>query len=739
MAASTGGSVSNSDAEGSPIFWVATASFLRVAIWVTWIGVPVYCLVHYYQSVDPWPRIVMSSLLMVVGGLSWICLAGRKIKAAVLVFGIGIWAGLIALAYLFGGVASTPMVLFPLLIMLAGWWCSARAAWVTALVTIAAILGYVMADLAGLLPAHPAITAPARAVTQCFAAIFAAVLITYLVRSYKDRLSEVGQLSVDLEKRTAALQETERDLNRAQAVARMGSWVYDLVSNRMTLSDETCRIFGLPTGTRGDYDSYVGRVIKADRESVQQAWREAVSGGATFDHEHRIMFGSGERWVRQRAEFQLDDDGKPIRAVGSTLDITERKLAEVARVQLESQLRESQKMEALGTLAGGIAHDFNNVLAAVMGNVELARQDVGRDHIARESLDEIVRAASRARALVQQILAFSRRQVLEKKAIDLAPVVEDTVRLLRSTQPPGVLFGTRCDSATPPVMADATQIAQVLVNLCTNAWHAVEGLERSGEIKVSLEPWVRGAGDGAVAGGTFVMGCPGEGRHACLMVRDNGAGMDAQIQRRIFEPFFTTKATGKGTGLGLAVVHGIVQAHDASIAVDSAPGAGTVIRIYFPEAKRPAVAMLPVAADTMAPPQSAGQPSPQGRGKHVLYVDDEAALVMLITRVLQREGYRVSAHSDIGGALAALRAAPDDFDLVVTDYNMPGTSGLAVARAVRDIRPDLPVAMASGYLTSDLRVQAQEVGVRELIQKPYSVEALCDTVARLAIEKADRH
>ena len=189
--------------------------------------------------------------------------------------------------------------------------------------------------------------------------------------------------------------------------------------------------------------------------------------------------GRGVRWVRQCAEFQFDRSGKPMRAVGTTQDITGRKRAEDTRTQLEAQLRESQKMEALGTLAGGIAHDFNNVLASIMGNVELARQDVGADHAASQSLREIANAAARARALVQQILAFSRRQVIEKKPINLAPVLEDTVRLLRSTQPPGVMLELVCDAEAPRVMADATQIAQVLVNLCTNSWHALEEIGRA--------------------------------------------------------------------------------------------------------------------------------------------------------------------------------------------------------------------------------------------------------------------
>jgi PAS domain S-box-containing protein len=257
-------------------------------------------------------------------------------------------------------------------------------------------------------------------------------------------------------------------------------------------------------------------------------------------------------------------------------DITERQQAETARAALEAQLRQSQKMEAVGTLAGGIAHDFNNIIGAILGNAALAREDLGPDHRALESIIEIDKAGRRARNLVQQILAFSRKQALSRSVIALGPVVEEAVKLLRATLPAGVQLTSDCAAGLPNVLADPTQIHQVLMNLCTNAWHAMEG--QPGQIDVRLEEVTV---DAALAGRH---GGLRPGRYVRLSVADTGKGMDAATKERIFEPFFTTKGVDEGTGLGLAVVHGIVQGHGGAIVVESAPSKGTTFQLYFPAA-----------------------------------------------------------------------------------------------------------------------------------------------------------
>ena len=421
--------------------------------------------------------------------------------------------------------------------------------------------------------------------------------------------------------------------------------------------------------------------------------------------------------------FNAAGEFKGYRGIGT--DITERKQAEAVRASLEARLRESQKMEAIGTLAGGIAHDFNNIIATILGNAELARQDMNANPQALESLDEIRKAGSRARDLVQQILSFSRRQPTEKKPTALASVIDESVRLLRATLPARITLEVHCDAAVPTVCADANQIQQILINLVTNAMQAMPG--GPGYIGIRLDTVMLDAAMAQAHPALRALHDKHPGRTLRLAVSDNGPGMDAATLERIFEPFFTTKPVDEGTGLGLAVVHGIVETHEGEIEVASQPGRGTTFTIYLPVAAAEANAMVPDerAAATALPSRATG-------GHHILYLDDDESLVFLVTRLLERRGFRISGFIDQQKALAAVRADPAGFDLVVTDYNMPGMSGLDVARAVRSIRPDLVVAVASGFIDETLRAKAYEAGVRELIFKANAVEELSEAFARLA-------
>jgi len=330
-------------------------------------------------------------------------------------------------------------------------------------------------------------------------------------------------------------------------------------------------------------------------------------------------------------------------------------------------------------------------------------------------LDEISKASRRAKDLVQQILSFGRRQQLDRKAASLALVVVETARLVRATLPATVSLNINCEPDAPAVLADATQIKQILLNLCGNAIQAIQDEGSTGKVEIDLRSHVQSE---AVASSNLKAGC-----YACLTVRDSGPGMDEATRSHIFEPFFTTKPVGKGTGLGLAVVHGIVQAHEATVDVESTPGKGSAFRIYFPAIDAPVEEVIQSKASTVPV---------DGAGKRVLYVDDEEAIIFLMKRLLERQGFHVSGYTDPREAVAAVRDRPNHFDLVVTDYNMPGMSGLAVASALREIRADLPVVLASGYITEDLRQKAPAAGVRELIYKPNTVDDLCEAVARYA-------
>ena len=423
----------------------------------------------------------------------------------------------------------------------------------------------------------------------------------------------------------------------------------------------------------------------------------------------------------------LDIPGRQPEFYCIDFDLTERRESEAIQALLQSQLRESQKMEALGTLAGGVAHDFNNIVAAIIGNVELALDDVPANSPARTSLSEIRKASRRARDLVQQILAFSRRQLLERQVIQLEPVVEESARLLRATLPAGVELSLHVGAGVPNVLADATQIEQVLLNLCTNAWQAVQGLGH-GCVSIRLEAHrgapvsSRGAAE-AVAAATDKE----PSLWARLTVRDNGQGMNDETLARMFEPFFTTKAPGKGTGLGLAVVHGILRDHDAVLEVQSAPGRGSCFSVFFPAVVGEPASAVSDAARPAPPPRSAAP-----RGAHILYLDDDEMIAFLMERLLQRQGYRVTVFTQAAQALAAVGDHTEPFDLVITDYNMPGMSGLDFAGAVKVLRPDTPVAITSGYISEELRSQAPAAGVSELIYKPDTVEELFAAVDRLA-------
>ncbi len=414
--------------------------------------------------------------------------------------------------------------------------------------------------------------------------------------------------------------------------------------------------------------------------------------------------------------IQRDDVGRPSRMVGSYTDITEIKAAESRQRALEAQLRESQKMEAIGTLAGGVAHDFNNLLAAILGNLALAREDVGSDYVAQESLSEINRAAIRARQLVQQILAFSRRQGQELQRQPLLPLVEEALRLLRSLLPAGVRLNTRLQGLTLPVLADSTQIQQVLMNLCTNAWQAMDS--KPGEITVALRAVSLDAAQ------ALQLGELPAGDYACLSVADDGPGMDAATLRRIFEPFFTTKAPGSGTGLGLSVVHGIVKGHRGLIAASSTPGEGARFDVYLPLAPFESVSEA-------SPPTTAAAVTTSTSGRHIVYVDDYEALVFLAARLLRKHGYRVSTFTSGELALAWFRERQEPVDLLVTDQNMPGLSGVELAHAVRALRPSQRVAIVSGHVNEVLELQAREVGVSEVLSKQDSMEALAEAVLKL--------
>lgn len=387
-------------------------------------------------------------------------------------------------------------------------------------------------------------------------------------------------------------------------------------------------------------------------------------------------------------------------------DISERRHAEARRHELEAQLLEARKLEAIGTLAGGIAHDFNNIMAAILGNAGLALDDLGDAHPTRRFLEQITKAGQRARSLVHQILAFSRQEPGEFTGLLLRPLIEESVSMLRSIAGPQVQILTAMSDEPLAVSGNATHVHQILMNLGTNALHSLPG--GSGQVEFGLRSRMFSEGESS---GSRAGLAPGSYVH--VWVRDTGCGMDQEIRNHIFDPFFTSKPVGQGTGLGLAVVHGLVKTLGGVIDVSSEVGVGSTFDLFLPLSEEMAQAATTVAAIEPA----------RGGGERIMYVDDDEVMAVMVHGLLERLGYHTTCFLDARQAIVEV-VAGTAFDLVVTDFNMPDVSGLDLARELRRLRPELPVIISSGYVSEDLRASAAEAGVRVVMHKERTLEDL---------------
>ena len=469
-----------------------------------------------------------------------------------------------------------------------------------------------------------------------------------------------------------ALRTTEERMRFALEAAGVGIWDMDVSTGLLQWSEILEAQFGLPPGGfGGTFEAFIEHVHPLDRDALVETIARANRSGADFAMQHRALWADGTvRWLSGAGRFHLDANGEPLRGIGISLDVTERRM-------LSEQYQQAQKMEAVGQLAGGVAHDFNNLLMVILGYCELLLADLDSADARQPDIEEIQKAGERAAGLTRQLLAFSRKQIIEPTLLDLNVVVGEMRVMLQRLigENIRVLLGLWPD--LPLVKADRGQVEQIVMNLAVNARDA---MARGGTLTIETanialdEPYAK-AHLGVTAGA-----------YAALTVTDTGTGMTPEIQARLFEPFFTTKEPGRGTGLGLATVHGIVTQSGGSVSVHSEPGKGSSIRVYFPRAEG-------VEAAHAAPPP----PAPSaGTGQTVLVVEDEDGLRLLTRRLLQAQGYVVLTAASAEEAMALVDANPS-IDLILTDVVMPGGSGPELTKQAVERRPALRVIYMSGY------------------------------------------
>ena len=455
--------------------------------------------------------------------------------------------------------------------------------------------------------------------------------------------------------------------------------------------------------------NFVSLLDKDQLPLAAETVEEILKTGSQKDvAEYKLRRKDGEHVYVESMGAIIYRDGKPFAIQGIARDITGRKQSEEQKHKLEALLQQSQKMEAVGTLAGGIAHDFNNILAIILGNAELASADVPDWNPASESLKEIRRASIRAKDMVHQLLAFSRKSDEESKPIDIAPIIKESMKMLRSAIPTSVEFKQHISDNSYSVMGDATQINQIVMNLVTNAADAMS--EEGGLLEMTLEKIIlqeeKACFDWVLSPGPYVR----------LRTRDTGEGVEPKIMDRIFDPYYTTKEVGKGTGMGLSVIHGIVKRHGGGIRVESKPGKGTLFEIYFP------------ALEKTEEEEKEPEEEIKGGSERILFVDDEEPMVNLYRRHLERLGYDVKSTTKPVEALEWFKADPDQFDVIITDMTMPRMTGDRLAAEVLKIRPNMPVIICTGYSERMSAKKAEALGVRKYIEKPIDLRNLASSL-----------
>jgi len=505
------------------------------------------------------------------------------------------------------------------------------------------------------------------------------------------------------------LRETERKYRELAESLPQVIFEVDSKGNLVYLNQTGYALFGYTPEDLAKGFNVLEAFIPEDRERIASDIMLNVQGRKLGRQEYTALKKDGSKFPVGVHANRVMRDHTATGVRGILIDFTPVKLAEEEKKKLEIQLQQAQKMEAIGALAGGIAHDFNNILSAIIGYTELAMLNEGAEHCTTE-LNEALKAANRAKDLVKQILAFSRQTDEERMPVRASLVAKEAVKFIRATIPATIEIKTRIDDKSGSVLANSVELHQIIMNLCTNAQHAIG--EQAGLLEVAVQNTEI---DLSQKNDLIDLEI---GSYVRISVKDTGNGMTRDVMKKIFDPYFTTKKKGVGTGLGLAVVHGIVKKYGGTIKVESELGKGTTFHIYLPKAN-------------IAAPIKAEKPKPlMGGSERILFVDDEKMLVEIGQQALQRLGYDVVSRTSPIEALELFKAKPDFFDLVITDKTMPGMTGDGLAKELMSIRPSLPVVICTGYSQTVDQERAKQMGIKAFVMKPILINELAAAVRK---------
>ncbi len=521
----------------------------------------------------------------------------------------------------------------------------------------------------------------------------------------------VGRDVTELREAEEKIRATAHDLATAQEVAHVGSWRLDgpdAPERKLVWSEETYRIFGLPQGEPVTFGRFLTLVHPEDRERLVAA-RQAALTGQPFDVEYRIITPAGQvKWLHGQGELTPGPDGVPYLGVGAVQDITEHKRAEEERERLQEQLVQAQKMESVGRLAGGVAHDFNNMLSIIMGYTDLALTQAPPEGMLHANLQEIQTAAKRSAELTRQLLAFARKQVIMPRVLDLNQATEGMLKMLRRLIGEDIELIWRPEPGLWPVKVDASQIDQVLANLCVNARDAIAG---TGQVTIATA--------NLTLGEEHLAAHPdcAPGQYVRLSVTDTGIGMSPEVAARACEPFFTTKGVGKGTGLGLATVYGIAKQNRGGVSIESQPGQGATLAVFLPRHQGASEASAAPAPENAVPVHS----------ETVLVVEDEKVILQMIVAMLKKQGYQALAAASPGEAIGMIESGVPA-DLLLTDVIMPEMTGRELNDRIAKLRPSLRCLYMSGYTAEVIGQHGVLTAETRFIQKPFSQRELAAQV-----------